>query len=82
MNPWFIFTSTGAVYTTYAVGITQAVAGFKRLKHPRAGEIVGVIKGNAQIMQFGTPMPTAVFGVICCMAETPTATPLETTRKG
>jgi hypothetical protein len=69
MHPWFIFTSSGGCIRVEADGITQAVAEFKRLKHPKKGEIVGVIRGAASMEYCGRAVATPVFGVICCVVE-------------
>ncbi len=69
MHPWFIFTSTGGLFTTEADSITRAVAAFRQAKHPRAGEIVGVIRGAASMELYGRRVPTPVFGIVCCVAE-------------
>ncbi len=71
MHSWFIFTSTGGFFTSQADTITKAVAEFKRSNHPRAGEVVGVIRGAAAMEYSGSPLPTPVFGVVCCVAERP-----------
>jgi hypothetical protein len=74
MHPWFIFTSTGGLFTTTGDSVNQAVAEFKRCKHPRAGEIVGVIRGAATMEIHGRTTATPVFGVVCCVAEPQTTT--------
>jgi hypothetical protein len=60
MHSWFIFTSTGGFFTSHADTITKAIAEFKRLKHPKAGEVVGVIRGAAAMEYYGRPLATPV----------------------
>lgn len=69
MPAWFIFTSTGMCFTIEGDAISQAVAAWKRVNVRGKGEIVGVIRGAAEMPYFGRPHQTHVFGVVCCIKE-------------
>lgn len=67
MHPWFIFTTTGLCARLEADSVTKAVSGFRKLRHPNAGDVVGVIRGSAAMQMGAHVVPTSVFGVICCI---------------
>ena len=72
MNKWFIFTSRGGMAVVESEDLTRAIAIFRKRKPKNSGEIVGVIKAAAAMDYQGRPMPSPVFGVICCVADAST----------
>lgn len=69
MHQWFIFTSTGGLTVVLADTISKAVAEFRRAKHTKGADVVGVIRAAATMEAYGGVHPTPVFGVICCVGE-------------
>jgi hypothetical protein len=75
MYKFFIFTNTPnystACFIAEGDNVTKAISAFKKMKHPRAGEIVGVIKAASEFYAYGRGQPTHVLGVVCAFAEMP-----------
>ena len=67
---WFIFTRHGGCFGVPADGITKAVSAWRKAGHKNAGDIVGVIRGAAQVETFERTIPAHCFGVIVCVQET------------
>jgi hypothetical protein len=66
---WFIFTDSGQGYMVHAERITQAVATWRKARHPSAGRVVAVIKGAAEARMIGQVVPSPCFGVIVCVQK-------------